>query len=136
MPFWVLQKSPVTRTVKNHSAAHEPEVAVSPRGVEGQGVHPRVSANQKPVWVCGAGTYWHVTAKTAKETKDDKGTIKIRHKNKKRGQQHGNQSGVRISGESGIQNADAAFTEWDNNWCVGAAGPRVPTRSLTGSPSG
>ena len=80
MPFWVLQKSPVTRTVKNHSAAHEPEVAVSPRGVEGRGVHPRVSANQKPVWVCGAGTYWHVTAKTAKETKDDKGTIKIRHK--------------------------------------------------------
>ena len=27
-------------SVKNHTAAHEPEVAMSPHGVEGQGFHP------------------------------------------------------------------------------------------------
>ena len=29
-----------SRLGKNHSAAHEPQVAMSPRGVERQGVHP------------------------------------------------------------------------------------------------
>jgi hypothetical protein len=44
-------------------------VAVSPPGVEGQGVHPRISGSTKHVWVCSAGTYRYATAKTAKESK-------------------------------------------------------------------
>ena len=43
-----------SRLSKNHSASHEPSVAVSPRGVEGQGVHPRVSGKMRHLWVCSA----------------------------------------------------------------------------------
>ena len=50
---------------------------MSPRGVEGQGVHPRVSGEKKHVWVWGAGTCQYATARMAKETNEKNSQIPI-----------------------------------------------------------
>ena len=39
-----------TRLDKNHSAAHEASVVMSPLGVERQGDHPRVHPRFSPIW--------------------------------------------------------------------------------------